>query len=242
MTRTMIIPDIHNEWVNAEIDISNENPDKVVFLGDYFDSYEKLGDVETAEATAFWLKESLSKPERTHLIGNHDLSYITYGALQCSGYNTFKDRAIKRHMTKDDWRKLKWYHWVDDTWLCTHAGLSKDFYLVYNDRITTPLPVRTFLEKEAEIAWNMIDADCSDDSIFWYCSPARGGIDAYSGILWCDWHEFKPLPPIKQIFGHTHGDFVRQQGNNYCLDTGGKNWAIYDDVTKTMTIKGEDKK
>lgn len=237
MTRTMIIPDIHNNWVDAEINISDECPDQIVFLGDYFDSYD-MDTIEPTLATAYWLRDSVNKKNRIHLIGNHDLSYLTYGALQCAGYSIFKDRAIKSYMTKDIWRKMKWYTWIDETWLCTHAGLSKDFYLTYNDRMSQPLPVKTFLEKESERAWDTIDKDCKDDHIFWHCSPSRGGIDPYSGILWCDFNEFKPLQPIKQIFGHTAGDFVRQQGANYCIDTMGKNWAIYDDKDRTMTIKG----
>jgi hypothetical protein len=241
MTRTLIIPDIHNNWVDAEITITDVNPDQTVFLGDYFDSYGDMDNgVETVVGTAYWLSDSLKRPDRIHLIGNHDLSYLSEGALQCGGYSPMKERAVKQHMTVDLWKKMRWYYWVDDNYLCTHAGLSKDFYLTYNDRLTKPLSVREFMEKESEIAWNTIYDGCKDDHIFWHCSPERGGIDPYAGILWCDWKEFKPIDPIKQLFGHTAGDFVRRQGDNFCLDTMGKNWAVYDSDTKFITVRGTD--
>ena len=37
MTRTLILPDVHNNFGLAETIIEKENADEVVFLGDYFD-------------------------------------------------------------------------------------------------------------------------------------------------------------------------------------------------------------
>ena len=59
------------------------------------------------------------------------------------------------------------------------------------------------------------------------CSNFRGGIDAHSGIVWCDYDEFVDIPNVKQIFGHTRGE-LRQTENHICLDTALQNYAIYD--------------
>ena len=71
----VIIPDLHNKCDLAEKIIRRENPDKVVFLRDYFDDFYDT--VEDADNTSKWLLGSLRHQDRVHLIGNHDLSYMT---------------------------------------------------------------------------------------------------------------------------------------------------------------------
>ncbi len=38
--KTIIISDIHNDYFTAEKIIKKENPDKIIFLGDYFDDFD----------------------------------------------------------------------------------------------------------------------------------------------------------------------------------------------------------
>ena len=73
--KTLVIPDIHNDFKLAEGIIHRERPDHTVFLGDYFDDWYDT--VQDAANVAKWLRESLENPDRTHLIGNHDVSYMT---------------------------------------------------------------------------------------------------------------------------------------------------------------------
>lgn len=210
--RIQIIPDIHNKWYEAEEIIDKVNPDKVVFLGDYFDS---IGDtLETTYQTAQWLKESMKKTNRTHLMGNHDLSYYSEYD-RCSGFSEGKLYAI--NATGVNLGHLSPYCWVDD-WLCTHAGLSMDFYREYNKWSN----VTEFL-------------DNIDDWKLRQCSYMRGGTSPYSGIYWCDYGEFQDIPGYKQIFGHTHGD-VRQTPEHICIDTWLKYYGLYDTYTKKMEV------
>ena len=135
--RTLIIPDIHNKFELAESIIEIESPDNVVFLGDYFDSFDDC--MEVARQTATWLKESLKKSNRIHLLGNHDLSYKDT-RFACSGFTEEKLMALKQ--VKVDLSKLQHYYWVEE-WLCTHAGLSIEFYNEYSRDYS----VNEFLEK-----------------------------------------------------------------------------------------------
>ena len=61
--KTIIIPDIHNDYFTAEKIIKKENPNKIIFLGDYFDDT-----VKDLENTAKWLVKSLKQENRIHLI------------------------------------------------------------------------------------------------------------------------------------------------------------------------------
>ena len=126
--KILIIPDIHNKYDIAESIIHKENPDNVVFLGDYFDSFYDT--LEKTEQTAEWLKDSLQKENRIHLLGNHDLSYLDSN-YHCSGFSENKLFTIKK--TSVNLTKLQHYCWVGD-WLCTHAGLTRDFFSVYNHK------------------------------------------------------------------------------------------------------------
>lgn len=213
--RTLIIPDIHTRFDIAESIIDKENPDKIVFLGDYFDNWDDSPEI--AHQVALWLKESLKDPKRTHLIGNHDISYITNGSNPCSGWNGAKQMFINR--VKINWKSLQYYTFVDD-WICTHAGVSKEFYDAFNVNDLNVKNFLLFMKEKYDYRLHM-------------CSYTRGGNDSYPGILWCDYGEFIDIPNTKQIFGHTKGPVRRLEHKNIsaehiCLDSALHDYAIYE--------------
>lgn len=218
--KTLILPDIHNNWFNAEEVIDKENPNKIIFLGDYFDSFDD-GSTEKCEQTAQWLKESLKKSKRVHLIGNHDLAYATNGEFLCSGWNGAKQFVIN-NIVKIPWKKIKYFAWQEG-WLFTHAGLTDKFFKAYSEHGETP---REFLSRYS------IDKDLK--KTLWACSNMRGGQDLFSGIFWCDLEEFENIKFTKQMFGHSARDtptYVKESEKNqwYCIDTYGKYYAILED-------------
>lgn len=229
--KILIIPDIHTGFVRAEAIISNVDHDKVIFLGDYFDHFYDT--LEETEQVAQWLKNSMKQKNRVHLLGNHDLAYLNQNYI-CSGFTTQKLAVIQK--VGVDLSKLLLYCWLGD-WLCTHAGLSNDFYryntfcpsIIDDDETVN---VNSFLEKMIE----------SDKEKLYDVSAYRGGRSKYAGILWCDYKEFKDIDHIKQIFGHTKGDVVRHHHNlvkdseHYCIDTGLKHYALYNSKTNELTV------
>lgn len=222
MATTLIIPDIHTKFVIAELIIEKEKPDKIVFLGDYFDNYDD--GVELTIQTAEWLKNSMLKSNRIHLLGNHDNSYRVPSKYACSGYQPIKAMVINNKV-KVDLNKLKHFTIVGD-WLCTHAGLTKGFYKQYSKNKETPI----------EMLERMSNDEKMHESLY-SVSSLRGGYDENPGIIWCDSREFEPIQKLKQIFGHTVSDEVRSQGDNHCIDTVLHNYAVYNDKTKELLIK-----
>lgn len=213
-----IIPDIHTRFAEAEAIIDKESPTKVIFLGDYFDAFDDS--LEIIHEVGVWLKESMTKPDRIHLLGNHDLAYLDEN-YPCSGFSQGKLWAI--HNSGVKLSKLEYYCWAGD-WLCTHSGLSNDFYNAY--------------KKGNETVDNFLQRYSSDDQLksrLYDCSPNRGGRDAFSGIVWCDFGEFNNIPNVKQIFGHTKGNVVRtiwnekEKSQGICLDTALHNYAVLED-------------
>lgn len=226
----MILSDIHNKHDIAEEIISRENPDKIIFLGDYFDDFDDT--TNDAENTSQWLAKSLQQKNRIHLIGNHDLNYMTYNPkFKCTGYDILKHETINNN--KIPWNKLKLYHQIDD-WLFTHAGLSNTFYIQQKTKSDS---LQTILIRSKN------DLDNLDNLNYYHhflqIGMIRGGTNFVGGIVWCDYSEFVDIPGLRQMFGHTRGDTVRHKksidSEHYCIDTSLRHYAIYHNGT--MTIK-----
>ena len=227
----IIIPDMHNDYKKAEKIIKKEKPGKIIFLGDYFDNY--YDSAKDATKTAKWLVKSLEEKNRIHLIGNHDLSYMTDNPnLKCTGYDEEKHAVIRKQFIP--WNELKMYHWIDD-WLCTHAGLSDDF--LKQQKRKTFDSVTDVLDYSKEDLKNIHDSEQVHP--FFQVGSFRGGSNTVGGPLWCDYGEFVDIPKIKQIFGHTKGDAIRHKktknAEHYCIDTGLHHYAAYQ--TGNMEIK-----
>ena len=215
MDKTMIIPDIHTDFSTAELLIKKEEPDRIIFLGDYFDAHDET-EQDTNE-TAKWLVKSLQKDNRIHLIGNHDLSYMTMNPrLKCSGFSEHKKFIIDKYNIP--WEQLRPYCFVGN-YLCTHAGVSKQFFEQY---AKTGI-IEFMLESDDEL--EHID-DIFYSYKFFQIGRSRGGTAENGGILWCDYGEFTDIPGIMQIFGHTPADEVRQEKFHTCLDTGLRYYAV----------------
>ncbi|MBK9989885.1 MAG: metallophosphoesterase [Verrucomicrobia bacterium] len=126
MNKLVAVGDIHHGPNLEQIDaaIEREMPDLTIFLGDYFDQFHDHFD--HARRTAQWLKQSLNKPNRIHLWGNHDVPYGYSEYAHCPGYDPAKERAIRSVLDDHDWAKLKLWH-IENHWLFTHAGLSRPY-------------------------------------------------------------------------------------------------------------------
>ncbi len=200
MSRTLVISDIHlqperaEEWIAR---LSNRH-DRVVFLGDYFDSHGAGNGPEPTATTAAWLAESLKRPERVHLVGNHDLSYLFHRKFTaCSGYSE-ENQAVLDPYLKDSAFSLLQPAVAIDGWLLTHAGVHRQLVKDLAPEAVLPL----ILEQ-----WERLK-EGGNPPLFG-CGYARGGSQPFGGITWQDFGEFRPTPGLHQIFAHTPAKTVR---------------------------------
>lgn len=192
--KTIIFGDIHGRTVWRDI-LNKENPDLVVFLGDYVSTHENISSEQQIENLLEILLLKENCPERTVLLrGNHDIQHLGYYWAECSGL----DRTVLKFMSSPDLkdRFLKntvWLYTFDmdgQKYLCSHAGVSQ----VWFDRcgVKTVDEINTLPPSE----------------LFSFTPDSPWDFDGNSPCQPCTW--IRPvslytsaLPGYNQIVGHT---------------------------------------
>ena len=123
--KTCVIPDLHgrSDW---KLITHRENPDRIIFLGDYFDSFDIKGvDQLNNFLDIIEFKKSSGK-EVIMLIGNHDYHYFPeVGDTGTSGYQTRMAPSISYVMGENRHHLQMAYQFNE--FLFSHAGVSSAF-------------------------------------------------------------------------------------------------------------------
>jgi predicted MPP superfamily phosphohydrolase len=195
------VGDLHGRDVAEDVrDLINQC-DKMVFMGDYVDSFERTdGQIRECLRNVIQLKRD--NPEKVVLLwGNHDVQYLlgpkNHG---CSGYRPqmHTDLFAEFHCNKELFQ-LAFQH---NDWVWTHAGIHDGWWL--------------FRLKEYQGFGSVADElnfafKEGKESIF-DVGHRRGGYRDVGGPLWCDRNELinAPLKDYNQVVGHTKRDFVEK--------------------------------
>jgi len=121
--KTIFLGDTHGRSLWKDI-VAKETPDRVVFIGDYFDSY----DIGSAEQQ-FNFKDIITFKENNEcevimLVGNHDYHYYPGGETY-SGYQYGAAPAI-RQLLEENKHHLQMCYQLDNI-LCSHAGIGHNW-------------------------------------------------------------------------------------------------------------------
>lgn len=200
--KILIIPDVHGRtfWKDA-VEKYGENAEKIIFLGDYLDSYPCEG--ITRRQTIKNFEEIIdykaaNKDKVILLLGNHDLPYFDSHFHTRSRYDSSNAWHIREdfnsHRSLFDMAYMETIN--DKTYLFTHAGILKSWYEQHKKTIgelTVPnLNVLKDFPKGIEILTQV--------------SGLRGGFGRCGSMVWSDIDEKKEdedLDGIYQIFGHS---------------------------------------
>jgi hypothetical protein len=208
---TIVVGDLHGNYEIVDQVVSL--PYKVVFIGDYLDSWTRS--VEDQVLTLLKILNAVEhESERvTALYGNHEISYM-HPHMRCAGWNMAVDTHLITLYSKM-FNLLVPYTWVGD-FLVTHAGISKN-------RIAKD-------SKEGVEQYLLENTDSDMNAV----GRARGGVQECGGMFWCDWYqEFEPLDSVPQIVGHSayratkepklpgwpgEKEGILKKGNSYNID------------------------
>jgi predicted phosphodiesterase len=222
MNSTLILGDIHGNNIWKQI-VEKENPDRVIFIGDYFDAWDmpaviqiqNFKDIIEYKETAFTNdgQDNQHKTEVIMLIGNHDFHYFPeIGNQQYSGYQSGARFSIE-HVINENRSHLQMAYKFGDV-LCTHAGVSS-----------------IFMDNIFKDGWSVETVADQLNDLFIY-QPGRFkfrgldpyGDDVYQTPIWIRPRSLKAAnhntlrKKIRQVVGHTQIDKMDVKGKS----TGGR--------------------
>lgn len=209
----IIIPDLHCQdfWRRAVNQLQND--EKIIFLGDYFDSHDSFLFSHHSEDSFLNIKEILSLKETLGdrcilLIGNHELSYLRpWDISHMASPHDFKNQFKIRKLIKSNLGKFKIAHIEkhnDNLFMFSHAGINPEWFC----RLTKIQQSALFESLTIE-SFKKLSGSLSDDKS-------------------CVWDYFEPDRPQNkvlsencfQIFGHTCFNNPKISDQSAALDTG----------------------
>jgi predicted phosphodiesterase len=124
--KTIILGDIHGKSIWKEILRANTDADRIVFIGDYFDSFVINGTEQIQNFQELLKYKSTTNQEIVLLIGNHDHHY--FKEVGYTGTSGFQHRyALQISQLIEEHRQYLQIAYSFDNILCTHAGVGETF-------------------------------------------------------------------------------------------------------------------
>jgi UDP-2,3-diacylglucosamine pyrophosphatase LpxH len=126
--KTVILGDTHGRdyWKGI---VASESPDRVIFIGDYFDSFDNTAveQMHNFKEIIDWKQSGQS--EVIMLIGNHDYHYMRGVSQYYSGYQSGARPAIEQ-LLYDNKQHMQMAYGVNG-FLFSHAGVSMDWLKIH---------------------------------------------------------------------------------------------------------------
>ena len=123
--KIIALGDTHGRTVWKKI-VAKENFDKVVFVGDYFDTHEYVTPAQQKrnfeDIIAY---KEVNKDKVVLLIGNHDFHYLSDMDERYSGFNRYHAANIEQlllNALQKDYLQMCFYY---EPFLFVHAGITK---------------------------------------------------------------------------------------------------------------------
>lgn len=207
----IVVPDTHGRPFAYQLSPFIESCDKIVFLGDYFDSFDYTQKQQIEEFEFILdLKRALgSKVEL--LLGNHDVQYLYPDRyeLRCSGFEANPKITALLQDNKDNFS----YCFQYKDWLFSHAGVSRSWI----NLILNKYQIENFTETAEKVA-SLLSYGFKE--MYW-CSKKQGGRNSIDGPLWERPERLvKDLPNFNQVVGHTYSPYHRVFDKLHVVDTG----------------------
>ena len=217
--KVLVVPDVHgsHEWESVK-DIPTDSYDYIVFMGDYFDSWENQWPDQGNNFKSICTFVRDDKTHRKLLLGNHDWSYLskTENGSRVSGHQIDKIEEIRNLLTEN--HDILDIAFECDDIVFSHAGFSRTW-------IQSVCKVLWDAEKHWSIdylndEWHKLSFNSHDETfnyafeelLDWYGFFSSSGNEITQGPLW-----IRPEALIKdaaypvQVVGHTEfclGDFI----------------------------------
>lgn len=222
--KTLFIGDVHGRslWKDQ---IEKENPDRVIFVGDYFDSLDIPGVDQIHNFKEIIEYKKTSGKEVILLIGNHDHHYFPeVGYTGTSGYQ--KGTAPSIFQVIDENREHLQIAYQFENILCTHAGVSSRFIdRVFEDLFLGKWSIDTLEVDLNQLFRNKPKLFCfTPTRLGDYCGDSEGQTPIWIRPSYLMLANKKSIlkQELIQVVGHTHQSQIDIEGKS----TGGKYYFI----------------
>lgn len=229
--KRVVIGDPHGRWGYIKQIYDKEQPDEVIILGDYFDSYDiEAYDQRDCYNNIIQLREehlSKNKGKFIMLIGNHDFHYMDENFGRCSGWNPLTCSLASYPLCRDWENKILKFVYIDykNFTIYSHAGVSKNWF--DSNQCNTLDDINKLNTKDFLFTYK-------DGGDFY-------GSSSYNSPLWIRPEGLKKSPYLdknggmwNQVFGHTAPntpiywkvDFEKYVAEFYGIDCIYKNYLV----------------
>ncbi len=236
MSKNIYIGDIHGRDVWKQIVEEHKDADNIVFIGDYFDSFDIPGLTQlnnAKEIVEFKKFQELDPTKKVYLlIGNHDIHYMR-GIKWKGGTSGFQTNMMHQfeQFFEENKEHFQMCVQIGDR-LCTHAGVSETFIKdtgYWSHDYEDYDGIEEFINDLFHFKPNEFTFEGYDNRNFGLASPNGYGDDEGQSPIWIrprSLQRSNKKSELKkqyiQIVGHTQQDHIDIKGKT----TGGKYYYI----------------
>jgi hypothetical protein len=178
--------------------------DKVIFIGDYVDSYDKTDEeiIKNLQDIIQYKKDNMDRC--VLLLGNHDVMYLfSYSSHGCSGFRLTYYHTLHHlfESNKDLFQTAYQINMFDKKYLFTHAGVTS----IWWKRFQKSLKDNSYETLNSSMADILNNEFKLNNYTLFEVGSMRGGGHKSGGPFWADKSESTAwsLPNYCQIVGHT---------------------------------------
>lgn len=122
--KTLVLGDIHGRTIWKDI-IDFENPDKIIFLGDYVSSHDGISSEQQIDNLNNIISYKETYPNKIILLrGNHDDQHLGYYWAECSTLDIEVLKYMSENNFKEKFLDLTQWVYIQDDIVFSHAGIS----------------------------------------------------------------------------------------------------------------------
>lgn len=122
--KILVLGDIHGRTIWKQI-VEKENPEKVIFLGDYVSTHEDIDAIQQIDNLEEILRFKKANSDKVILLrGNHDTQHLGYEWAECSGYNFEVAQYMQQEIKEEFLENTQWVY-REGNIIFSHAGVSK---------------------------------------------------------------------------------------------------------------------
>lgn len=187
--------------------------DKIIFVGDYCDSFNKTGEQILENLKEIILFKKALGDKVVLLLGNHDIQYIVPNEI-CSGFRPEMKFDLEQLFNENiELFKIAHEEVGEDgsKWLWTHAGVTsgwyeKDLLRVFQyDRFRHKAVSDEFFKEERSVSEIINFSFMLRLGTLWNVDSHSGGLCMWAGPVWVRPYilNYWPLEGYNQIMGHT---------------------------------------